>query len=66
MCIRDRAWWKRRKKSRDTLARWEEEEAHMDEVIRQIEAATREPETLRMPPQKLPKVEHGGGWHTLH
>jgi len=60
------AWWKRRKKSRDTLARWEEEEAHMDEVIRQIEAATREPEPLRMPPQKLPKVEHGGGWHTLH
>ncbi len=61
------AWWKRRKASRETLARWEEEESQMDAVIRQIEAATQEaPEPLPVPPQKLPKVEHGGSWHTLH
>lgn len=59
------AWWKRRSKSRATLARWEEEEAQMDAVLRQIEEATREVETVHIPP-KLPKVEHGGDWHTLH
>lgn len=60
------AWWKRRKKSKETLARWEQEEAEMDEVLRRIEAATQEHEAVRVPPQKLPKVEHGGAWHTLH
>lgn len=60
------AWWKRRKTSRETLARWEEEDARMDEVIRRIEASVQEQTPVPVPPQKLPKVEHGGAWHTLH
>jgi hypothetical protein len=61
------AWYKRRKRSKEVLSQWEREEAQMDEVIRQIEAATRETTTtMPPPPQKLPKVEHGGSWHTLH
>ncbi len=59
------AWWKRRRTSKAILSRWEREEAQMDEVIRQIEAATRQVATVP-PPQKLPKVEHAGAWHTLH
>ncbi len=31
------AWWKRRRSSKLVLARWEREEAQMDEVLRQIE-----------------------------
>ncbi len=63
------AWWKRRRSSKAVLARWEREEAQMDEVLRQIELATRASAAAppSVPPAaRLPKVEHAGAWHTLH
>lgn len=63
------AYWKRRRGSKAVLARWEREEAQMDEVLRQIELATRtaaEAPPSVPPAARLPKVEHAGAWHTLH
>ena len=62
------AWWKRRKKNKETLARWEMEEA-AEERLRALAALPVEDEVLvtnsvpgSVPPGRL----HDGQWHTLH
>ncbi len=62
-------WVKKRRRDRATLARWEREEAALDlpsaaatgEAGEIPQPAPVHPEALR-----LPKIEHEGGWHTLH
>jgi hypothetical protein len=56
---------RKRRRDRATLARWEQEEHQHD-------AATHEPASDlpalpgEIPGRGLPKIEHEGGWHTLH
>lgn len=72
------AYMKKRRKAKETLARWEREE-HALELARQrileesgnedlpdtLDAATGARASLRAP-AGLPKVHVDGGWHTLH
>jgi Peptidase MA superfamily len=56
---------RKRRRDRETLARWEEEE-------RDTVAPERSPQSelpgipADIHPRGLPKIEHEGGWHTLH
>lgn len=73
-------WRRKRKQSRETLARWAREEAVEEErrMQREIEDNARVHIVLArgssrpppMPPPgadpEVPKVEHDGRWHTLH
>jgi hypothetical protein len=58
---------RRRRQTQETLARWEREEQR--EALARMPAAV-EDETPFSDPARvlagLPKVEHDGGWHTLH
>jgi Peptidase MA superfamily len=60
------AYRRRRKHRAETLARWEREEAQE----RAVAVRPAEDETPFTDPARalagLPKVEHDGGWHTLH
>jgi hypothetical protein len=75
-------WAKRRRRTKATLARWEQEEAAADEAVLRAhrERADRadrgdrpelaETDDTPAPPMvrpvSVPKVEHDGSWHTLH
>ncbi len=61
-------WVRRRKRSKMILARWEREEALEAEMRARLERAklVNDEEHMSVPPPALPKVEHEGGWHTLH
>jgi len=71
------AWWKRRRDSKRTLARWTREEAAEARRAREaqeqqrIHVTIQRAESLGFPPPSRrddapAKVEHGGRWHTLH
>lgn len=72
------AWRRRKRRDRETLARWAREEAREDalrlrlaqqeERMHIVLARTPRDETPRpLPPEVgVPKVEHDGSWHTLH
>lgn len=76
------AWgWRRRKRqNRETLARWEREEAEEDArkrrpetvsprvhiVIARSAQRSSEPRRPTISEVEIPKVEHDGRWHTLH
>lgn len=61
------AWWKRRKKNRETLARWEAEEA-AEERLRALVPLPVEDDVLvtNVPSSVPPGRLHDGQWHTLH
>lgn len=62
------AWWKRRKKNKETFTRWEAEEA-AEERLRALAAQTAvEDDVLvtSMPSSAPPRRLHEGQWHTLH
>ncbi len=75
-------WKRRRRRDRQTLARWDQEETRRRAVVATPEAALQEPRInlvvarhaprhrISMPTPKreveIPKVEHEGCWHTLH
>ncbi|HMJ12888.1 MAG TPA: peptidase MA family metallohydrolase, partial [Polyangiaceae bacterium] len=73
-------WRRRRKRNRETLARWEREEAEEDARKRRIESVSprvhiviarsaqrsSEPRRPAISEVEIPKVEHEGQWHTLH
>ena len=62
-------WMRKKKRDRTMLARWEHEEALAEEAARRAERAAAldlaEAAAMRNVPS-LPKIEHDGGWHTLH
>jgi hypothetical protein len=58
------AYVKRRRKAKETLARWAKEEAEEDRLrARLVEAV--EP-SLALVARSVPAVQHDGEWHTLH
>jgi hypothetical protein len=58
------AYVRRRRKSRETLARWAREEAEEDRRRAEIVTAN-EPDALVVR-RAVPAIEHDGEWHTLH
>lgn len=75
------AWRRKKKRSEQTLARWEKEEALEDDLKRKLREAeagrvriviARDPRpdvgAFKPPPDEgdVPRVEHDGRWHTLH
>jgi hypothetical protein len=58
------AWVKRRKKARETLAKWAKEEAEEDRQ-RAMLVEAKEPDALIVR-RSIPTVQHDGEWHTLH
>ncbi len=73
-------WRRRKKQNRETLARWEREEAEEDArkrlpesvaprvhiVIARSAQRSSEPRRPTISEVEIPKVEHEGQWHTLH
>ncbi|MFO0675045.1 MAG: peptidase MA family metallohydrolase [Polyangiaceae bacterium] len=67
------AYVKRRRRAKATLARWEREEALMDELMAErrrvaestTNATTPESHVIQAS-RSLPMIEHDGDWHTLH
>ena len=58
---------KKRRRAKVTLARWEKEEAAaLDAIMAAKEADARPSFEQIVAKAELPKVEHEGGWHTLH
>lgn len=60
---------KKKRRAKATLARWEKEEAAAIEAIhaaKEQDAARVSFEQIAIAKVELPKVEHDGGWHTLH
>ncbi len=63
---------RKRRRDRATLARWEKEDAQRDATERSLvtDPSTLHVDTRMVPtrptPPGLPKIEHDGGWHTLH
>jgi hypothetical protein len=68
------AWVKRRKRAREKLDRWAQEEAEMRttlaasdrELAEQAPAAAHEDELPPGPTPGIPVVEHEGRWYTVH
>jgi hypothetical protein len=57
---------RKRRRNRATLARWEHEDALHAAPDRDLgEDASAVPDAIRAA-SGLPKVEHEGGWHTVH
>jgi hypothetical protein len=60
------AYVKKRRRNRATIARWEHEDALHAVPVRDLgEEVSPVPEAMRAA-SGLPKVEHEGGWHTVH
>jgi hypothetical protein len=58
---------KKRRRAKATLARWEKEEAAALEVIQAAKEPDARPSFEQIVAKAdLPRVEHEGGWHTLH
>jgi hypothetical protein len=64
---------RKRRRDRATLARWEQEDTLREARLRVSVEPAPVPDDVgghRMPPKTtppgLPKIEHDGGWHTLH
>jgi hypothetical protein len=58
------AWVRRRRKSKETLARWAKEEAEEDRLrAAVVEVAA---ETSFLARRSVPTIQHDGEWHTLH
>ena len=61
------AWVRRRKKARETLARWAKEEAEEDARRAAIvEAAPETPFSPSVVRVSIPTIQHEGEWHVLH
>lgn len=63
------AWYRRKKRNKAILAKWEREEAIEDARIAAIQSAIAAAEQNDAPPPIVSvslKTEHDGGWHTLH
>jgi len=63
------AWVRRRRKNKETLRRWEREEAEEDRRLRErlLGAPPAEEDELAIRPVSgVPAVEHDGRWHILH
>lgn len=62
-------WIRKKKREKVTLDRWEREDAAAEEAARRAERAAAlelaDAAAMRNVPS-LPKIEHEGGWHTLH
>jgi len=58
------AYVRRRRKAKETLARWAREEAEEDRLRAEVVAAR--DETALVVRRSVPTVEHDGEWHTLH
>ncbi len=59
---------RRKRQAAETLARWEREEKR-DALLAAAPTGAEDDRPFRDPsllPRELPKVEHDGGWHTLH
>ena len=63
------AWFKKKKRTRETLHRWEREEAEIEasrqRVLDSLELEDG-PKVASLSVLRLPKVQHEGDWHTLH
>jgi hypothetical protein len=60
------AYVRKKRRNRATIARWEHEDAlHAAPARELIEEVSPMPEAMRAA-SGLPKVEHEGGWHTVH
>jgi len=59
------AYVRRRRKAKETLARWEKEEAEEDRR-RAALVEVRADDTTMLVRQSVPTVQHDGEWHTLH
>jgi Peptidase MA superfamily len=58
---------KKRRRAKATLARWEKEEAAALDAIQAAKEQDARPSFEQMVAKAdLPRVEHEGGWHTLH
>jgi hypothetical protein len=60
------AWVRRRRKSKETLARWAKEEAEEDLRRAAIVEAVVSTETSFVARRSIPTIQHDGEWHTLH
>jgi hypothetical protein len=61
------AWVRRRRKARETLARWAKEEAEEDARRAAIvEAAPETPFSPSVVRVSIPTIQHEGEWHVLH
>jgi hypothetical protein len=67
------AWMKRRKRAREKIARWAQEEAEMEAALVTAEregveraAAPADEEMPSGPTRGIPVVEHQGRWYTVH
>jgi hypothetical protein len=58
------AYVRRRRKARETLARWEKEEAEEDRLRAAIVEAN--DDSAPVVRRSIPAVQHDGEWHTLH
>ena len=59
------AYVRRRRKAKETLARWEQEEAEEDMLRARIVEAAQDDGTY-VARATIPAVQHDGEWHTLH
>jgi len=60
------AYVRRRKKAKETLARWEKEEAEEDRLRAAVVEAAQEESAPAPRASVIPAVQHDGEWHTLH
>ncbi|HEY1959849.1 MAG TPA: peptidase MA family metallohydrolase [Polyangiaceae bacterium] len=60
------AFVRRRKKAKETLARWAKEEAEEDRLRAAIVEAAQDDAALAQRASIVPAVQHDGEWHTLH
>ena len=60
------AWVRRRRKSKDTLARWAKEEAEEDARRAAVVEAVTATNVELVVRRSIPTIQHDGEWHTLH
>jgi hypothetical protein len=60
------AWMRRRKKAKETLARWAKEEAEEDARRAAVVEAAAEVPFTGVARRSIPTIQHDGEWHTLH
>jgi hypothetical protein len=58
------AWVRRRRKAKETLARWAKEEAEEDARRAAVVEATADVQLVAR--RSIPTIQHDGEWHTLH
>jgi hypothetical protein len=60
------AWARRRRKSKETLARWAKEEAEEDARRAAVVEAVTATNVEYVARRSIPTIQHDGEWHTLH